>query len=184
MKTLLSVIATLAFITPAFADTVVEIKSVELLETKANGKPWDLKIPLKKGSEKPDLVIEVMMNSKSIFTTPLQKNTFSATFSGQKFQVPADSSLILKVKDKDPAKADVAAEIPFSLKGASGDVKLANGQVKSLVVHVPAAAPAPAPKAEAAPAPKAEAAPAPAAEAAPKAEAAPAPAAEAAPAAE
>ncbi len=184
MKTIISLLAVSLFAAPAFADIVVEIKSVELLETKANGKSWDLKIPLKKGSQLPDIEVEVVENSKSVFKTPVQKNTNSSSFTAQKFQVTEGSSVIFKVWDKDPAGHDIAAEIPHSFKGQSGDIKLSGGQVKSLVIHVPAPA-APAPKAEAAPAPKAEAAPAPKAEAAPapKAEAAPAPKAEEAPAA-
>ena len=44
MKHLLSLLAISLMVSPAFADTVVEIKSVELKATKANGKAWDVKI--------------------------------------------------------------------------------------------------------------------------------------------
>ncbi|MAD60698.1 MAG: hypothetical protein CMH49_04165, partial [Myxococcales bacterium] len=169
MKHLLSLLAISLMVSPAFADTVVEIKSVELKATKANGKAWDVKIPMRKGSELPDIVIEVVSNSKTVFKTDKQKDTLKATYSGQKFSVPNGSNAIIKVWDMDAMGHDSAAEIPYVFSGNQAQIDLNNGQVKSLVIAItpdtkPAAGPAPAPKAEAAPAPKAEAAPAPKAE--------------------
>ena len=166
MKHLLSLLAICLMATPAFADTVVEIKSVELKATKADGKPWDVKIPMRKGSELPDIMIEVVSNSKTVFKTAKQKDTLKASFSGQKFSIPNGSNAIIKVWDMDAMGHDSAAEIPYVFSGNEAQIDLNNGQVKSLVIAITpeksaAVGPAPAAPTEA-PAAPAEAPAAPA----------------------
>ena len=124
MKHLLSLLAICLMATPAFADTVVEIKSVELKATKADGKPWDVKIPMRKGSELPDIMIEVVSNSKTVFKTAKQKDTLKASFSGQKFSIPNGSNAIIKVWDMDAMGHDSAAEIPYVFSGNEAQIDL------------------------------------------------------------
>ena len=175
MKSIISALALLLLATPAFADTTIDITSVEVNEAQPNGKTWDLKIP-KTTKHLPELIVEVIVDSKSALTTPVQKDSLSATFEGQSFSMKQGSSVIFKVWDKDPLTKELIAEIPFTLADQSGEVTLTNGGAKALKINVKAPAKAPAAEAPAAEAPAAEA---PAAEApAAEAPAAEAPAAE------
>ncbi len=117
MKHLFSLLTLCLIASPVFADTVVEIKSVELEATKADGKPWDVKIPMKKGSELPDIMIEIVSNSKVVFKTAKQKDTLKAAYTGQKFNIPNGSNAIIKVWDMDAMGHDIAAEIPYVFTG-------------------------------------------------------------------
>ena len=177
MKTIISALALLLIASPVFAEVKIEIKSVELNQTKNNGKKWDIKIPLKKNSDLPDIYVEVKQGKKSILKTPVTKNSLTAVYTGQSVTVANAKNVTITVWDKDPARPDAAGSI--TITDQSGDVTLSGGGVKALKVSIsgnkPAPAPAPA-KAEPAPAPapaKAEPAPAPAPA---KAEPAPAPA--------
>ena len=180
MKVILSALALMFTVSTAFADVTIEVQSVELNEKKSDGKAWDLKIPMKKGSELPDIFVEVKHGKTSILKTPVKKNATSAQYSKQSVVIANAhvNDVTITVWDKDAAKNDNAGTMTIGDK--NGDVTLSGGGVKALKLKIsgngaapaaPAAAPA---KAEAAPAAepaKAEAAPA--AEPA-KAEAAPA----------
>ena len=111
MKTLLTALAALLIASPVFADghTTVEFKTVKLATAKADGKAWDMKIPLKKGSELPDIFVEVILDSKAVLTTPVQKDSTVAEFTGQSFGLKKGQSVIIKVWDKDAAQNDSAA---------------------------------------------------------------------------
>jgi hypothetical protein len=181
MKSIISALALLLLATPAFADTTIDITSVEVNEVKPNGNPWDLNVP-KTQKHLPELIVEVIVDSKSALETPMQTDALSATFEGQSFSMKQGSSVIFKVWDKDLLmKKDLIAEIPFTLADQNGEITLTNSGVKALKINVKApakTAPAEAPAAEA-PAAEAPAAEAPAAEApAAEAPAAEAPAAE------
>ena len=177
----LAALALMGSASTALADTyTLKINSVEINATKADGKPWDAKIPLKKDSELPDVFIEVFVQGAPKLGTDVAKDTLSVTFSEKNEVVlPVGESITVKVWDKDIKDNDSIAEISFQPSAdeiKAGSLSKAQGGVASLKVSLtsnavtapaPAEEPAPAPAVEPAPAPAVEPAPAPAEEPAP-----------------
>jgi hypothetical protein len=186
MKAILSALALMLIVSPAFADVTIELKGVQVNAKQSNGKNWDLKIPLKKGSELPDIAIEIKNGTTTVLKSQVTKNATEAKFSGmaclakktkmiEKAKardckiVVADAhakDVTITVWDKDAAGGEKMGM--FKIDGKSGDVTLKGDGVKGLMLTIttgktaaaPAAAPAAAAPAAAPAAPAAEAAPA------------------------
>jgi hypothetical protein len=70
--------------------------TVTLPATQANGMPWDPEV----GAENPDLVLEIMINTAIIATTPTTDNVLTATWAGPfTVAMAAGNSLSLTVYD-------------------------------------------------------------------------------------
>jgi hypothetical protein len=141
MKTTLAALIALLLTTPALADDSaptfqVEISSVKLVKAKADGKPWDQKIPLKAGAEFPDIFVEVVIDSQPVLKTPVQKDSTVAEFSGQSFSAPKGKIAIIKIWDKDLAQNDSVAELPLTIGEQSGEVVLKGGQAESVTLKI------------------------------------------------
>jgi hypothetical protein len=165
MKAILSAFALVLTVNIAFADVTIEVQSVELNEKKSDGKAWDLKIPMKKGSELPDIFVEIKHGKQSILKTPVSKDTLSAQYTKQSVVVANAhiKDVTITVWDKDGVKNDNAGTITVS--DQNGEVTLSGGGVKALKLKIsgneaPAAAPAKVEEAPAAEPVKAEEAPA------------------------
>ena len=169
MKVLLSVLAFLFVASPVFADVKIEIKSVELKETKSNGKKWDVKVPLMKRAVLPDIFVEVKQGANSLLKTPVTKNSLTATYTGQSVTVADPTDVTITVWDKDLKRSDAAGTV--TITDQTGDVTLSGGGVRALKLSItgnqdkaapvaPAAAPAKDAAAEKAAADKAAAEPA------------------------
>ena len=126
MKAILSALALMLFISPAFADVTIELKSVEVNAMKSNGKTWDVKIPLMKKSELPDLMVEVKNGEDTILKTIVNKNALNDSFDGA-------SCVDLKKKMKDRIKAKIKGKKPA---GVACKVVVANAHAKDVSITV------------------------------------------------
>jgi peroxiredoxin len=134
MKIILSALAFLLVAHPALAEIKIEIQTVELKETKSNGKNWDIKIPLKKTSGLPDIYVEVKQGETSLLKTPVIKNSLIARYTNQSLTVAHTRDLTITVWDKDLKRDDIAGTI--KINDQTGDVTLSNDGVSALKLSI------------------------------------------------
>ena len=159
MKAIISALALMLFISPAFADVTIELKNVEVKATNSKGKTWDFKVPLMKNKELPDLMVEVKHGDNVILKTIVNKDTLKDSFDGMScvdLKKSMKDRIKAKVKGKQPAGVACKAVVAnahakdvsitvwdtdktgndkigqFSITGKDGEVTLSNGQVVGL----------------------------------------------------
>ena len=128
------VCAAFALGSTAHAESRVQLKvtlgALKVSATKANGKPWDARVPLRKGSELPDLTIEVKRGVEVLLTTTVRKNTLTATYANDRFFFWSGDVITVNVWDRDLAKPDLIGS--FLIRGERGKTDLKGDQVESL----------------------------------------------------
>ena len=122
----------------------VELKSVEVYETKANGLKWDQALLGKRSA--PDLMVEVRYGEQIVLRLKSpRKDTFSATWErviSEPFFITAegDHKLVVFVTDKDLKQDDEIGKIsfPVTLSEAQEEktFRVAGGRVKELQVQL------------------------------------------------
>jgi len=133
MKIIFSILVLLLVAHPALAEIKIEVKSVQLEETKSNGKQWDIKIPIKK-SMLPDIYVEVKQGNTSLLKTPVIKNSLIATYTDQSLTISQAGEITITVWDKDLKFSDIAGTVKIT--DQTGDVTLSDDRVKALNLSI------------------------------------------------
>jgi hypothetical protein len=112
----------------------VVLVSVEVTRSKANGAAWDAANGL------PDLQVTLRhkANGES-YTTPVQDNTFTATFERNTIEVVEGDTIEITVVDKDAASNDLIGTVTHRITAANvreRKLDLPFGQVKSLKLEL------------------------------------------------
>jgi len=111
------------------ADLIV--RSVSVLSTKSNGKPWD------SGDGKPDLKVEINAGRFSTLTTSVSSNATYASFNKEKLRVSEGDVLSITVYDQDAFSDDVVGKYRKTITADTlrqGTATWSFDRVSSLVV--------------------------------------------------